>query len=105
MRLLHDMMLLRMEAPPERSAGGIVIPDDARADAGSLRAQREPKIGRVLNVGPGRRTKKRGALVPTMARVGDRVLMDPLAELIEADPRDPLLRYVAEFQCAGVLEG
>jgi len=43
--------------------------------------------------------------VPVEARVGDRVLMDPLAELIEADPRKPLLRYAAEFQCAAVLGG
>lgn len=104
MRLLHDMMLLEMEPPPKETAGGIIIPSTARADAGTLRAQHAPKIGRVIDIGAGRRTKKRGALVEPTVRVGDRVLMDPLAELIEADPRAPLLRYAAEFQCCGVME-
>jgi len=103
MRLLHDYMLLRKEPSAEKTSGGIIIPADARAEAGSLRAQREPKIGRVLSVGNGRRSK-RGNVQRVEVRTGDRVLMDPLAELIEADPCDPLLRYAVEFQCAGVLE-
>lgn len=76
-RPILDGILVRMEPPAEMTAGGLYIPDTARADVGTWRAQREAKIGVVLAVGvgaevvapdgtvtrqpPGRRRKRRTA--------------------------------------------
>ena len=129
-RPIRDGVLVRMDPPRALTAGGLHIPEDARADAGSWRAQREPKIGTVLAVGPGRGRMVRtgwerdprklgplkpeevalkydlaseGACMPMGVQVGDRVLFDPMAELRPVDGDDPLLRMGACFQVCGVL--
>ena len=118
-RPILDGVLVLMDPPRTETSGGIIIPENARAEAGSWRAQREPKIGTVLAVGPGRWRRKtshreNGRIVPDAAAIshfipmtlkaGDRVLFDPLAELREVDPEQPLLRMGAEYQVAAVLE-
>jgi co-chaperonin GroES (HSP10) len=130
-RPLQDGILVRMDPPREMTAGGLHIPEQARADAGTWRAQREAKVGTVLAVGPGRHKARRtgwerdkrkrgvlsteereakydrgsaGVLVPMDVKVGDRVLFEPSAELQAVDPSDPLLRMGAQFQVAAVLD-
>jgi len=129
-RPILDGVLVRLDPPAEMTPGGLHIPEEARADPGTWRAKRQAKIGTVLAVGPGRRRLVRtawerdrrktgplkpeeaarkwdlasaGALVPMTVRVGDRVLFDPLADLREVDPADPLVRCGAEYQVAAVL--
>lgn len=128
-RPIMDGVVVRLEPSAER-VGSVIIPDNARADAGTYRAQREAKIGVVVAIGDGRRRKRRtdwerdarktgplkpdeirlmwdgaseGSAVPMDIAVGDRVLFDPRAELREVDPGDPLLRCGAAFQVAAVL--
>jgi chaperonin GroES len=63
-RPLHDRIVLRRVTPPEKSAGGIIIPDTARE---------KPVEGEVLAAGPGARNEQ-GALVPLEVKAGDHVL-------------------------------
>lgn len=130
-RPILDGIIVRMEPPRER-VGSIVIPETARAEQGTWRAQREAKIGTVLAVGTeGRRRPRRttwerdrrktGPLKPdelarqydagsegerlhTGVAVGDRVLFDNAAELRPADPADPLVWQGAAYQVAAVLD-
>ena len=129
-RPVLDGIIVRMDPPRDR-VGSVIIPETARSDQGTHRAQREPKIGTVLAIGPGRRRRNRtswerdakktgplrsdeilrmwdagseGSAIPMDINVGDRVLFDPAAELREVDPSDPLLRCGAAFQVAGVIE-
>lgn len=120
-RPILDGLIVRMDAPPDRTTSGLLhIPETARADTGTLRAQQAAKVGTVVAVGPGRhyraRELRRGssnvndgalydacavrAFVPTSVRPGDRVLFDPLAEL---RPLPGGLWHGAEFQVAAVL--
>lgn len=103
MKLLGDYMLVRFDDAPTVTEGGLVIPDALRDDHTRYIEQRHkaPKIGTVHDIGPGTYTTK-GALVPTVVRPGDRVLMDPLAELGPPDERG--LRVCIERQCAGWVE-
>lgn len=131
-RPILDGILVRMEPPAEMTAGGLHIPDVARADVGTWRAQRQAKIGVVLAVGPGRRRPRRtgwerdrrkqgllkpeevarkfdlaaerGALMPIGVSVGDRVLFDNAADLRPVDEADPLIRMGAAYQVAAVLD-
>lgn len=127
-RPILDGVIVRMDPPETETAGGLIIPATALADVGTLRAKRQAKIGTVLAVGPGRHRRKRtawereaskrgplkpdetarmwdagsaGAPLPMEVKPGDRVLFDPLAELREVDPDDPLVRAGAAYQaCA-----
>lgn len=91
-RPTQDGILIRRDEAPKTS-GLLHIPDDA---------QKAPKTGVVLAVGPGRYTKA-GGLVPMEVQVGDRVLFDPLAELRPVVIGDETLYCGAQFQMAGVL--
>jgi len=61
---LHDRLVVRAQAAETKSAGGIVIPDNA---------QEKPTTGEVLAVGPGRVTQE-GQTVAMTVKVGDRVM-------------------------------
>jgi co-chaperonin GroES (HSP10) len=119
-RPILDGIIVRMD-PPATKYGSIHIPDDARAETGTIRGRREAKIGTVLAVGPGRwlhahvegkrngHKWERGArdlgsprhFVETTVRVGDRVLFDPVAQLHELP--DGTWRG-CEFQVCGIIE-
>jgi chaperonin GroES len=62
---LHDRVAVRVLESESRSAGGIVIPDNAKE---------KPTTGEVLAVGPGRITED-GVAIPMSVKVGDRVLI------------------------------
>jgi len=63
-RPLHDRVIVKRLEEERKSAGGIVIPDNAAE---------KPDQGEVIAVGPGKKTEE-GKLVPMDVKVGDRVL-------------------------------
>jgi chaperonin GroES len=63
-RPLHDRVIVKRLEEERKSAGGIVIPDNAAE---------KPDQGEVIAVGPGKKTED-GKLVPVDVKVGDRVL-------------------------------
>lgn len=67
MRLLRDQILIRPIAP-ERQQHGLWIPETAK------RPNYELYQGTVLAVGPGKRRKFNGALMPTEVKPGDHVM-------------------------------
>jgi chaperonin GroES len=63
-RPLHDRVLVRRIAAEEKSAGGIIIPDNAKE---------KPQEGEVLAVGAGTISEK-GDVRPLDVKSGDRIL-------------------------------
>ena len=63
-RPLHDRVLVRRIEQPEKTPGGIIIPDTAKE---------KPSEGEVVAVGPGRRDET-GKLIPIDVKPGDRIL-------------------------------
>jgi chaperonin GroES len=63
-RPLHDRVVIRRVDAEVKTAGGIIIPDNA---------QEKPMMGEVVAAGAGRRNKL-GMLEPIAVAVGDRVL-------------------------------
>ncbi|WP_324262216.1 co-chaperone GroES [Altererythrobacter sp. H2] len=63
-RPLHDRVLVRRIEAEEKTAGGIIIPDNAKE---------KPSEGEVLAVGEGNRDED-GDRIPLDVKVGDRVL-------------------------------
>lgn len=61
---LHDRVVVKVLEAETRSAGGIVIPDNA---------QEKPTTGRVLAVGSGRRLEN-GTVLAMALQVGDEVM-------------------------------
>ena len=66
---LHDRVVVQVLAAETRSAGGIVIPDNA---------QEKPTTGRVIAVGAGR-TLENGTVLALAVNVGDEVLFGKYA--------------------------
>lgn len=90
-RPLEDRLLLRPVEPPERTAGGLILPDSARA-----RMKREMKRGTVLALGPGMtRADGRRWPMPDVA-VGDVVIYDPEGSVTVNLGDGPLLHSVRE---------
>ena len=63
-RPLHDRVVVKRLEAEEKTAGGIIIPDNAKE---------KPSEGEVIAVGPGARDEA-GKLVPLDVKVGNRVL-------------------------------
>jgi len=61
---LHDRILVRRIEADEKTAGGIIIPDNAKE---------KPSEGEVVAVGPGARNEA-GTLVVPDVKEGDRIL-------------------------------
>ena len=61
---LHDRIIVEAAAKEEKTAGGIILPDNA---------QEKPQRGKVLAVGPGKRLDS-GQLAPVDVKEGDTVL-------------------------------
>lgn len=68
-RPLHDYVLVRRLEAPEKTEGGIYIPDVAREKS---------QQGEVVAVGPGKKTKE-GKLIPPDVKVGDIVIFNKYA--------------------------
>ncbi|MFM5907535.1 MAG: co-chaperone GroES [Novosphingobium sp.] len=63
-RPLHDRVLVRRVEAEEKTAGGIIIPDNAKE---------KPAEGEVVSVGSGARAEN-GTVTPMDVKAGDRVL-------------------------------
>ena len=63
-RPLGDRIVVRREESPEKTAGGIVLPDTAK---------NKPQRGKVEAIGPGKLNED-GVRVPMQLKVGDTVL-------------------------------
>jgi chaperonin GroES len=63
-RPLHDRVLVRRLDAPEKTAGGIIIPDNARE---------KPQQGEVISAGSGRRCED-GSILALEVRAGDKIL-------------------------------
>jgi len=63
-RPLHDRVVVKRIDAENKSAGGIVIPDNAAE---------KPDQGEVIAVGAGKKTDD-GKLIPMDVKVGDRIL-------------------------------
>lgn len=68
-RPLHDLVIVQFNQSPEKSEGGVFLPDVA---------QRRPEEGIVVCVGPGNVTYN-GNYVPVSVKRGDRVRYNPQA--------------------------
>jgi chaperonin GroES len=62
---IGDRIIVRREASDAKSAGGILLPDNA---------QKKPQRGEVIAVGPGKLNKKDGSRTPLQLKAGDKVL-------------------------------
>jgi chaperonin GroES len=63
-RPLHDRVVVKRIEAEEKTASGIIIPDNAKE---------KPSQGEVIAVGPGARDEA-GRVIPIDLKVGDRVL-------------------------------
>ncbi|MCB8876400.1 co-chaperone GroES [Acidisoma silvae] len=63
-RPLHDRVVVRRVTPAEKSAGGIIIPDNVKD---------KPMEGEIVAAGPGARNEQ-GVVVALDVKTGDRVL-------------------------------
>ena len=63
-RPLHDRVVVRRVESETKTAGGIIIPDNA---------QEKPMEGEIVSVGSGARDES-GKLVPLDVKAGDRIL-------------------------------
>ena len=66
---LGDRVFVKVSAAEEKTAGGILLPDNAKE---------KPQVGEVVAVGPGKRDDK-GARVEMEVNVGDKVLYSKYA--------------------------
>jgi chaperonin GroES len=64
LRPLHDRVLVRRIEAPEKTAGGIIIPDNAKE---------KPQEGEVVSAGSGTRSDD-GAVIALDVKAGDRIL-------------------------------
>ena len=63
-RPLHDRVLVRRTEAPEKTGGGIIIPDTAKE---------KPQEGEVVAVGTGARSES-GTVTPCEVKSGDKIL-------------------------------
>jgi chaperonin GroES len=77
LRLIRDKIAIKPDPEPERTAGGIVIPEVAQGrlanDGGFIKTTNRYHTGVVVAVGPGPRSLENGQRLPLDIKVGDRV--------------------------------
>jgi len=93
-RPLHDRVVVRRIDAEAKTAGGIIIPDNAKE---------KPQEGEIIAVGPGGRDES-GKLVPLDVKVGDRILFGKWSGTeVKIDGEELLI--MKESDVMGVLEG
>jgi chaperonin GroES len=91
-RPIGDHAVIRRDEAPDKTSGGIVIPDQAKAT---------PIIGTVVAVGPG--YYREGEYVPLEIKVGDRVVFPTfVGQPVEIDGEK--YSVVKESELLSVLE-
>ena len=93
-RPLHDRVIVKRLDEERKSAGGIVIPDNAAE---------KPDQGEVIAVGPGKRNED-GKREPLDVKVGDRILFGKYSGQTVKVKGDELL-VMREEDIMGVIEG
>lgn len=89
---LSDRLVVRVEGPSERTAGGLYIPGTV---------EDRPNQGEVLACGPGAKGRK-GNLRPLDVRVGDRVLFNNYAG-VQAELQGEEVLILREDEVLGIL--
>ncbi len=93
-RPLHDRVVVRRITPLEKTAGGIIIPDNAKD---------KPAEGEIIAAGPGARNEL-GTIVPLEVKTGDRVLFGKWSGTeVKIDGEELLI--MKESDLLGVIEG
>lgn len=91
---LHDRVLVRRLQGEEKTAGGLIIPDNAKE---------KPQEGEVVAVGEGAR-KNSGELIPMAVKAGDRVLFGKWSGTeVKVDGEDLLI--MKESDILGLITG
>lgn len=93
-RPLHDRVLVRRLEQPEKTAGGIIIPDTAKE---------KPMEAEVISVGSGLRSED-GKLTPLDVKAGDRVLFSKWSGTEVMIDGEELL-VMKESDIMGIIEG
>jgi len=79
---LADRVVIKPLEPETKSAGGIIIPDNAKE---------KPQTGEVVAIGPGK-TDDKGAVIKLELKVGDKVLYGKYAGTeVTVDGKDLLI--------------
>jgi chaperonin GroES len=92
-RPLHDRVVVRRIEAEEKSAGGIIIPDNAKE---------KPSQGEVIAVGPGGRDES-GKLIPIDVKEGDRVLFGKWSDTeVKIDGQELLI--MKESDIMGIID-
>jgi chaperonin GroES len=92
-RPLHDRVVVKRIDAEARSAGGIIIPDNAKE---------KPSQGEIIAVGPGGRDES-GKIIPIDLSVGERVLFGKWSGTeVVIDGKDLLI--MKESDIMGVIE-
>jgi len=79
---LADRVVIKTLEPETKSAGGIIIPDNAKE---------KPQKGEVVAIGPGK-TDDKGAVIKLELKVGDKVLYGKYAGTeVTVDGKDLLI--------------
>ena len=92
-RPLHDRVLVRRIEAEEKTAGGIIIPDNAKE---------KPSEGEVVAIGSGARAEN-GTITALDVKVGDRVLFGKWSGTeVKIDGQDLLI--MKESDIMGVLD-
>ena len=93
-RPLHDRVVIKRIDADTKTAGGIIIPDNAKE---------KPQEGLVVAVGPGGRDEA-GKLIPIDLKKGDKVLFGKWSgSEVKIDGDDLLI--MKESDVMGVIEG
>lgn len=91
---LHDRVLVRRLQGEEKTAGGLIIPDNAKE---------KPQEGEVVAVGEGAR-KDSGELIPMAVKASDRVLFGKWSGTeVKVDGEDLLI--MKESDILGLITG
>ena len=89
---LHDYVTVELDEVPEKSAGGIILPDGTKEQTVS---------GTVLALGPGKYSEQGKRLVPEL-KVGEKILLGKYAgSKIKVQGQEMLI--IKEFEVLGLL--
>lgn len=92
-RPLHDRVLIARIEENEKTAGGIILPDNAKE---------KPVQGKVIATGPGARDES-GKVIPLDVKVGDRVIFAKWAGT-EVKVNNQELLVMKESDIIGIVE-
>lgn len=90
---LGDRVLVKQDAEPQKSAGGIYLPETA---------QEAPQLGTVVRAGLGKRTDD-GKLHPLTVKSGDKVIFGKYSGTKVTMGQDELL-FMREEDILGIVE-